>query len=495
MPDPEEPKEEAEWDVSPKDPIPLPSEIVNVDVTQNTKRRFGAPHVAVNPKDPNNIVVLASSNLGYTKDCLPAAPGSDCDTSSMLGQPLGFARTPGFMDIGVFVSFNRGKTFRYVDVKDLTPPDHPEVRARGEGPVAVLPDGSFMIGFNAINWGDWDSNPTTFFPNGGVGVIKSTDGGKTWNWVSYSFTPADWPYGGVDPVTGTFYVTSGLAGLSTLGPRSNGMADSAEGAIADRWISSTKDGMTWTDPQPLGGTDGAMHIGAGHSPAAAAHGILATLFLVGDASSCKFFVAQSSASCVIFQTSTDAGAKWSRHRVPTPAGFTPNALAVLVGADPKRKDHFTVALLSDSGDQFLVYQTPDSGKTWSDAVQVTQDSSKTHFAPFVATSPNGEFGLMWRTYEPDPDNPNAAPPLMPYSVWAVITKDGGSTFSKPLKISKENSPAPNSDPNDAFSFIGDHGPSGMAMDADGGVYVVWADWTPGERAIFFSAIKAEVFSF
>lgn len=84
---------------------------------------------------------------------------------------------------------------------------------------------------------------------------------------------------------------------------------------------------------------------------------------------------------------------------------------------------------------------------------------------------------------------------MPYSVWAVITKDHGATFSKPLKLSKANSPAPPSDPNDAFSFIGDHGPSGMAMDADGGVYVVWADWTPGERAIFFSAVSADAFVF
>jgi hypothetical protein len=65
----------------------------------------------------------------------------------------------------------------------------------------------------------------------------------------------------------------------------------------------------------------------------------------------------------------------------------------------------------------------------------------------------------------------------------------------PLEVSKADSPAPPDDPQDAFAFVGDHGPSGMAMDAHGGVYVVWADWTPGERAIFFSAINAEAFSF
>jgi hypothetical protein len=142
-----------------------------------------------------------------------------------------------------------------------------------------------------------------------------------------------------------------------------------------------------------------------------------------------------------------------------------------------------------------VFNTPDAGKTWSKPLTITEDASKTHFAPFVGYSMKGEFGLMWRTYEPDPMNRTASPPLQPYSVWAALSKDGGATFSKPLKVSKANSPSPNPDPNDQFSFVGDHGPSGIALDGQGGVFVVWADWTPGERAIYFSAIKAEAFTF
>ncbi|MBN1654002.1 MAG: exo-alpha-sialidase [Deltaproteobacteria bacterium] len=486
--------------------IELAPEPTNVDVTQNIHRRYGAPHVAVNPQNPNNIVVLASSNLGYTRDCVPPAPGSDCELVSVPGmpfmtQPRGFAKTPGFMDIGVFVSFDRGRSFEYVDVTDMVPPGHPEVRARGEGPIAVNAEGTFFIGFNAINWGNWENDfgatePLTFFPNGGVGVIKSTDGGKTWKWVSYSGTPADWPYGGIDRETGSFYVTSGLAGISNLGPRSTGLPDSPAGTIADRWISSTKDGETWTDPQPLGGSNGASHMVSGHSSVAAAHGIMATLFLSYNQASCSFFVGSgATAPCTVFQTSTDAGATWSRHRVPTPAGFAPQALNVLLAADSSTKGLFTVALLKDSGSHFLVYRTPDCGETWGEPVEVTEDMNKTHFAPFVAKSPNGDFGLMWRTYEPNPANPMASPPFIPYSVWAVVSHDGGATFSQPLRVSKDNSPSPPNDPNDYFAFIGDHGPSGMAMDGDGGVYVVWADWTPGERAIFFSAIDIRTFTF
>lgn len=254
--------------------------------------------------------------------------------------------------------------------------------------------------------------------------------------------------------------------------------------------------MKWTDPKPLGGTNGTSHVTAGHSPAAGAFGILATLFLQTDQTSCSFFVGNGApSSCVVFQTSTDAGATWSRHLVPTPAGFSPVATSVFIGADPTTKGHFTVALLDQSGADILVYQTPDSGNTWSGGVKVSEDTTKTHFAPWATYSPKGEFGLMWRTYEADPQNPTASAPIKPWSVWAAISKDGGATFSQPLKVSKANSPAPNSDPNDAFSFVGDHGPSGMAMDGDGGAYVVWADWTPGERAIFFSAINSQSFTY
>lgn len=272
--------------------VKLPSNISTVDVTQDTSRRFGAPHVAVNPRNPNNVVVLASSNLGYTRDCLPPTKGSDCEMieveSFPLPRPRGYTNTAGFMDIGVFVSHDRGQSFDQVDISDLVPPDDPMVRSRGEGPIAVTPDGTFYIGFNAINWGNWASSPQTFFPNGGVGVIRSTDSGKTWEWASYSHTPANWPYGGADSITGTLYVTSGIAGMTPLGPRSTGDPNSPTGATADRWISSTDDGFTWTDPQPLGGQDEADHVGAGHSSVDAAHGVVATMF-VAEPENCGFF--------------------------------------------------------------------------------------------------------------------------------------------------------------------------------------------------------------
>lgn len=314
--------------------------------------------------------------------------------------------------------------------------------------------------------------------------------------MSYSGTPADWPYGGSDLTGGTFYVTSGLAGLSTLGSKSTGLPDSPEGTIMDRWISSTLDGTTWTDPQAIGGDNGSNHVTGGHTSVAASHGTMATMFAGADQASCAFFVGNAApANCVVFQTSKDAGKTWNRHLMPTPAGFSANALGILLGADPTKEGHFIGVLLNDDGSDLLLLQTSDSGATWNMTVTLGEDKAKTHFAPWVASSPSGEFGVMWRTYETDGAKAGASPPYMPYSVWAVVSKDNGATFSKPLKVSKANSPAPPDDPNDSFSFVGDHGPSGMALDDHDGAYVVWADWTPGERAIFFSAINTKAFQF
>jgi hypothetical protein len=398
------------------------------------------------------------------------------------------------MDIGVFYSFDRGKTWKQVDVSDLYPMGHPEISTKGEAPLMVTADGTFYIGYNAVNWGDWEAPIPNGFPNGGIGVIKSTDGGRTWKGAWLTGTPADWPYGGSDVSTGTIYVVSGTP-MSDLGPRATGNPDSPTGGLLDRWLASSQDGVNWTKPQPLGGTNGTTHVSGSHSSVFAAHGIVATMFLISDAASCEFFIGLSISSCVVFQTSTDKGVTWNRHRVPVPDRFTPNALTgMMFAADPSKAGHFTAVLGDSDGTGFWAYQTADSGNTWSGPTMVTEDETKYHFGSWLTYSPEGVLGLMWRTNEPPAADSSTYYP--PYSVWAVISHDGGSTFSKPLRVSKHNSPAPPA--KDEFDYwngyIGDHGPSSMAMDdRNQTAYVAWGDWTPGERTIMFSAINWQAF--
>jgi hypothetical protein len=275
-------------------------------------------------------------------------------------------------------------------------------------------------------------------------------------------------------------------------------------APGDRWLVASRDGVHWTEPQPFGGV-GAFPPG---TFGAAAGGMFATAFKTSNADLCA-----GPQQCTLFQTTTDAGATWSRHVVSLPSDASG---APLVAADPQAPGRFTIAVLTSGQAQFSVYQTQDAGNTWSGPTTITDDPTKTHFHPWMAYSPKGVVGLMWQT------NVNSAPapaggglpaalsesalealpepvregveaqtagPPSPYNVWAATSGDGGATFSEPLKISKADSPAPQPflpyGIGDDFSFIALSGTH---------AFVGWADYRPGDRQGFFSAVDLDAFA-
>jgi len=195
-------------------------------------------------------------------------------------------------------------------------------------------------------------------------------------------------------------------------------------------------------PQRTGGTDGVTQFsGANGKVLAAAHGEAATIHVETTDAACAFFVG-GTAPCIVFQTSRDYGATWSRHRVPSPIA----GQQVLVAADPSHsgRGKFAVAVLDDTYNQW--------------------------FGPTLR--------LRSRLFPP-------------YSIWAAISFDDGQKFSEPLQVS-QGSPAALSPPS-AFSggnIFQDL--SAIALD-DQRVYVGWGDWRTGERNIFFSAARYEAF--
>jgi len=456
-----------------------------VNVTKDPNHRYGEVQIAVNPKNPNNIV-YANVQLGQTSAC-EAAKNPDCEnipTKSAgaggisMSQPRGFFTRKDFSGVGLFYSFDRGKTWRRTTVP-LPPKDFPRLTGWGDPSVAITPDGTFYLTFDNMDWG----TPEDALPAGGIGVSKSTDGGRTWSRPVLTGTPLDGPKTVADPNTGTIYGASS----SVLGPLATGDPKTPHGKVRTRWLVSSKDGLTWTKPQAIGGS----------AFTTAAHGVLAAVFKTGPANlfndANNELCGSAPAPCVIFQTTRDSGATWSRHVVPVPS----SAGGTMVAADPSKPGHFAVAAAMNGNTQFDVYETRDSGQTWSKPVTVTDDGTKRKSYPWLNYSPTGVLGLMWRSIQPGAAPAASAPPPppgamafgnqqpMPYNVWAAISRDGGTNFSEPLKVSGGNSPAgvPGASGDD-YSHI--------VLDRDH-AYVAWPDWRPGERQGYFHAIPFTAF--
>jgi hypothetical protein len=412
----------------------------------------------VNPKNPNNLVYMVMSDQ-LTYACEQAG---DPNCTITAGRPTGLNNVAGWINANVYVSFDRGRSWTNVPFPSQ-PAGKSPMEWKGDPMATATTDGTFYIAWDSIHLAGLGTY-------GCIAVSTSTNGGRAWTVPACTGTPVDRPWLETDRSTGMLYVVSS----GFLGPIASGDPGTPPGAVSDRWLVSSSDGVHWSTPQRLGG---AAFSGASSSRISAANGVLAATFRLTSDAGCMLFVG-GSAPCTVFETTTDSGVTWTRHRVPVPSDSTGT---VQVTADPTTPGHFTVAVLNATAGEFLAYVTSDSGTSWSGPTVVTEDATKTHQRPWMAISPDGVIGLMWRSNQPGPG------PTFPYNVWAAISTDGGTTFSPPLEISSSNSPAP--DPaylgSDDFSFIAlDH------QDA----FIGWADWRPGERAGYFSTVKLQAFT-
>jgi hypothetical protein len=460
----------------------------DIEVTKDPTHRWGENNIVVNPKNPENLVI-ATVGTGFTKDCREHSPAcqlvmADFGVGRPFPQAKGIFTVADFNVVAAIVSFDRGKTWKSIRIP-VTPADHPDLTGAGDPSVAATADGTFYFSFDDTNWG----TPGRALPDAGVAVSKSTDGGTSWSTPVLTGTPIDGPKMTADTSTGKIYEASS----TLLGPHSTGDAKSAAGKEMDRWLVSSKDGLHWTAPQAMGGVGMSM---------SAAHGVLATafeasvqptMFSAPNAQLCG----GKKAPCVIFETTTDAGKTWTRHVLPGPASASnaPDSQP-MVAADPSKRGQFAVAV-PINGREYHVYRTHDAGQTWQGPVGLTEDVGKTHYHSAMAYSEKGVLAIMWQTAQSPPgQSAMAAPaggpgggPAFPYNVWAAISRDGGTSFSAPLKISSAESPAPPSDP---FGNAGDDY-SSIAVSGNH-VYVTWADWRSQERANFFRDVALEDFN-
>lgn len=238
---------------------------------------------------------------------------------------------------------------------------------------------------------------------------------------------------------------------------------------------STDHGRTWSVPVPLD-PDGQSDWG---DTIAAAGGVLAAGYVV-DPSSARYRTSPEPAvacsrPCVVFETSADRGATWSRHVVTTagvPGGSVANAPAVprvAVAADPSRAGRYALLVPVDSATRLEVWLTSDSGRTWTRTEVLAAPSGDTLAKEAIAYSPTGALGVVWRTVRPSGS----------YDVAAAVSTDGGSTFGPAVTMTDPAHPS-------GSSGIGDDCACNVYLDATTLMTGWgWADPGSGHREAWF----------
>jgi hypothetical protein len=461
--------------------------VVEVNV-MNEPIRGGEPEVAVNPRTPNNLVlghtVVGNTYANDTTEAGEEAANGGLQVSNDGGKtwtadrPLhtkGFSETANPYLIAHGIPTATGYTLTINGVGD-------PIEASG-------PDGSIYAGGVLAHTTPGGPAPFNFtVPQGGIAVARSSNGGRTFGRISAPITdqalegmigrgmtpkgiptfgvnPFDRPWIAVDQSTGAVYVST------TAHPQ--------------RYVTVSHDkARTWSRIEALDcdeatPADASHDVNCGAYPEtadgniAAAHGLLAAVYTSGAAPG-------STCPCAVFETSTDAGAHWTRHVVST----VPSGTGLFVAADPSHKGRFAVLIMPGntvaSGlaglsprknvpQEVQVVTTGDSGQTWSAPMTLGNESVQ-HITnrPWIAYGPTGTLAALWRNAYPPY---NAASFLIPgtQNVFSAISTDNGKSFSAPVQLNSAPSPPP--DPKqtaeDDVSWV---------VVTPQYVYGAWGDW-------------------
>lgn len=448
---------------------------LEVDV-MNEPVRGGEPELAVNPDNPNDLV-LGHTVVGNTYTNNTPAAGEEA------------------VNGGLQVSRDGGKTWtadRVLHTSGYSEGPNPYLIAHGQpgatgftlttngvgDPIeASGPDGSIYAGGVLAHTTPTGPPPFGFsVPQGGIAVARSTDGGRTFGPISvvlsdqdvqemvsrgmnpkgistFGVIPFDRPWMAVDQSTGAVYV-------STTGH-------------PQRYVAVSHDhGRTWgrveafdcdevTPPNANHDVSCATYPESGDGNIAAAHGVLAAAYISRAAPG-------RSCPCVVFETSADAGAHWSRHVV---AAGLPGGEGVFVAADPSQKGRYAVLIPSSVPQEVQVVTTGDSGHTWSTPTALGNESvSHTTNRPWITYGPTGVLAVLWRNAYP-PYNPKSFLAPGTQNVFAAISRNNGKTFSAQVQLNSAPSPPP--DP----TQLAEDDVSWVAVTTQY-VYGAWGDWRP-----------------
>ena len=330
--------------------------IVERDVTQTDKFVGGEPEIAVNPTNPKNLVWVSTFyKYVHYRPAGDSGPDIDLTAISQIG-------TNGFFDsMHCFIAFSDdgGETW--------TPGRFPmgDRTYCGDPMVAAGPDGTFYVSMDWMGSATFSIVPSSSQDNvagladNGIGVLSSTDGGRTWHRYGVPTTNPnhDQPIETGTEVDRPFFRVD-MAHPGHLYEESGGF--SANG----RQMAVSKDhGLTWSPVVPHPGTHLAVY-----------DGIVAS-------------AGQDTNGQLQFHVSTDDGKTYKTIAVPKATGGSGD----WISADPSRRGRF--AIMQGKGDNYELFLTPDSGKTWTGPLTIPAANAT---KPWMDYGPTGALGVMWK---------------------------------------------------------------------------------------------------
>jgi len=252
-------------------------------------RGSGEPVIAINPKNPNNIIVGAMANLHYVEG---APLGVGAERISVAAR-VKYRNTPGSSISTYAVSNDRGRTWRFFNDPFR---DYFKMNGTADAFVGAGADGTLFIG--AMNFFPLNATPEQLELEkeprpgllfGATDIAWSKDEGKTWSsppvhvmgqynkqedygpGVKPEFigkTPYDRPYLITDQSTGTIYIP--------------GNGQGGEPSHRETFFRASRDnGKTWSPIYSYDAPDYPQ--GGGASKPAAAHGVLGLAYVASSA--------------------------------------------------------------------------------------------------------------------------------------------------------------------------------------------------------------------
>ncbi|MEO8592387.1 MAG: sialidase family protein [Candidatus Solibacter sp.] len=478
-------------------------------------RGAGEPILFVNPKDPNNIIVVAMATLNR----LPTGEGP-----LPRGNPAAVAlrvkelSTPDGSRTDIAVTRDGGKTW---DVSEDNFRRYFKKNRCSDSFAGAGVDGTLYMGCLAyLNLGDADYR-TGYAPNGeardyhgGSAIAWSKDKGKTWSnpvWVHPDHAPQlyaptvkpvfeqaspwDRPYFAQDASTGTIYIT-GSGPAYTVDPATvprpkvdpslpgHGYTGypPADVTRSRTFIRASRDGgKTWGVIYPA---DSDEYPG-GRGGFGAAHGKLVVSYGASKAPAS----ANAQCPCTVLGTSKDDGKTFEYRIVPplppaaeaAPAGGRggrggPGGGAMLA-VDQSKEGRY--ALARQAGQRMMVSVTEDGGTTWQPAAVAMELPAGANFGHrAMKYSPKGDLGLIWKQVYAD----------RTYDVWSSVSRDGGRSF-KTVRVSHAVSP-PLIAERGNFLFGDDL--SSVDLDAEY-LHVVWGDNRSGFLGTWYGRVPLSAY--